>query len=130
MRCFDAQLREGRTCLPIAQFGPPPVPVLKGRSKQRWTLRKLTPQGALGSPDAAIDSGRSRRGSHIDLVTNVIKERGFSQCLRCDDPGVMSREPPAEEMKQVMGIAAQCSVGHAADPLFIEEAVDPTNLLV
>ena len=54
-------------------------------------------------------------------------KRRFADRARLKDGGPVALNPPAEEMKQIMSIAAKRGDGDAADALAIEEAIDPRN---
>src|ERR1700735_2250768 len=85
----------------------PPVPVLKAWRKQRRGFGKLTPHGTLGGSDPTIDAGGGRRRTLVDLEANVVEECGLGQGVLGDGGGLMRGYPPAQEMKQIVGITAQ-----------------------
>src|SRR3984885_14692142 len=105
----------------------PPVPVLKAWRKQRRGFGKLTPHGTLGGSDPTIDAG-GRRRTLVDLEANVVEECGLGQGVLGDGGGLMRGYPPAQEMKQIVGITAQRGIGHATDSLLVQISVDPLHI--
>jgi hypothetical protein len=59
------------------------------------------------------------------LELNVIQQRGFGDGIVADRVGVLRAHPPPQEVKQIVGIATEGSVGDATDAPLIQRAVEP-----
>jgi hypothetical protein len=102
--------------------------MLKARRYLGSRIGKLTAQSALDDPYTPVDRIRCRPGFLASLETNVVQKGRAGESLFGDSVGLVNARPPANEVKQVQRIAAQCVPGQAADAALVQVAVNPVYL--
>ena len=128
-RRLHAQSAQRRTRPSGAERRGPPIAVLKAGDERNLCVREREPQSAFGNPHAAVEAGGGGPRLLIGLEANIVEQGGFGERLLGDRRGMVYPHPPAQEMEQIVGIAAQRGFGDATHPLPIQETVDPFHLL-
>ena len=106
----------------------PPVAYLKLWSNLTGSGGKDGAQGAIGDGDALIDGGSAELGLLGGLESHVVQQSGLGERILGNGIGVMNTFPPTEKVQQVLCIAAEREVGHAAEAFVIQIAIDPIDL--
>src|SRR5258708_8360145 len=79
-------------------------------------------EGAVGDGDALIDRGSAELGLLAGLESHVVQQSGLGERILGNGIGVMNTFPPTEKVQQVLCIAAEREVGHAAEAFVIQIA--------
>src|SRR6202165_377423 len=122
---LHAQAAQRRTRPAVAQWRTPPIEMVKPGSKGAGRIRKLVAQRALYDAHASVDGGGRGLGMMAGLESEVVQQNRCAERTLADGIGMVHAGPPAQEVQQIHGIAAQGILRQAAHTFAIQETIDP-----
>ena len=101
---------------------------MKARSELGRSVGEFAFERTICYDYAAVDGGGCRPGGLAGLETDIFEQGRFGKCLFGDGIGLVNTDPPAEEVQQVMCVAAESRLGQTPNTLPVEKTIYPDRI--